>query len=92
MAQAKQFVFDPRDLYKLLCHYSDGLVPLDGDVTNFGFHPALTKYIAIEVESKEWDSDMPLILHYEGNRIMSWTKGSGEDPSFQPANETPKRQ
>jgi hypothetical protein len=93
MAGYKMFVFDPRDLLRLMTHYTDGEVPLDGEVTNVLFHPLLERMMALEVQSDEWDTMTPLHIRYTGNKVMSWQKGLGQEhPSWAEANETPNRQ
>jgi len=93
MAHQKMFVFDPRDLARLLTHYTDGLVPLDGEVVNFGVNPFLVRMLGLEVESKEWDNWEPLHIRYNGKRVMSWQQGDKvEHPEWVEANDTPARQ
>lgn len=78
MSFQKSYIFDPLDLVQLLVHYTDGEVPLNGVVTNVGFHPALKRFIGIEIESDEFDTTEPLHIRYQGKKILSWAKGDGE--------------
>lgn len=68
-------------LQHLLTHYSDGAVPLDSKVVEFKVSQMLPRWITLVVDSKEWSDtpletgdgyggQMPLILRYEGKRIM----------------------
>ena len=84
MAQ-KMFIIDPQDLLNLWCHYTDGGVPLSGEVKSIGVNPMLQRFIGIEVESDEWTEQTPLHLRYEGKKVMSWKKGM----DFTPWSETP---
>jgi hypothetical protein len=92
MAGQKGFIFDARDLYQLLVHYTDGLCPLGGEVKQIGFNPYLTRFIGLEVESDEWETSSPLQLRYDGKKTMSWSKGMGIDPVWEELNDTPQRQ
>ena len=95
MSQSKAFIFDPHDLLQLLCHYTDGGVPLGGEVISVGFNPFLERFIGLEVESEEWDTSEPLQLRYEGRRVMSWQSGMGKEgdkPFWSEAGETPQKQ
>jgi hypothetical protein len=91
VAFEKTFIFEPTDLVRLLTHYTEGVVPLDSEVTNVGINPFLDRFIGIEVKSQEWEGFEPLQIRYEGKRILGWSKGEG-DPQWTEANETPKRQ
>jgi hypothetical protein len=93
MAGYKLFVFDPRDLVRLMTHYTDGEVPLNAEVSNVLFHPQLERMMAIEVMSNEWETMTPLHIRYTGKKVMSWHKGLGVDhPEWVEANDTPSRQ
>jgi hypothetical protein len=93
MAGTKMYCFEPESLVRLLTHYTDGLVPLDAQVTNVGFNPYLGRMIGIEVQSSEWDNFEPLHIRYEGSKIMSWVKGTGVDkPIWSETPDTPRRQ
>jgi len=90
MAQ-KAFILEPHDLLMLWCHYTDGEVPLNGEVKSVGVNPMLQRFVGLEVESDEWETLEPLQLRYEGKKVFSWSKGEGEKPWTQ-SNETPTRQ
>lgn len=87
----KDYEFSPQDLLNLLCHYTDGAVPLNGEVKALLSHPQIERKIALVVESDEWESSEPLFLGYDGKRTMSWSKDGTETPWEQRA-ETPNRQ
>ena len=92
MAGTKDLVFDPQDLIHLLTHYTDGEVPLGGQVTDFLVHPLLQRKIGLMVESTEWATSEPLHLGYDGKRVRSWAKLPGQaDPVWEERNETPRR-
>lgn len=87
----KEYEFGPQDLMQLLCHYFDGLVPMNGEVVDIRVNPRMERKIALLVTSDEWEHDEPLFLGYDGKRTMSWSK-SGEDNPWQQRAETPTRQ
>lgn len=91
MAGTKRLIFDPSNLYNLLVHYTSGECPLNGVVKDVLVHPALSRFVALNVESDEWETDSPLHIRYEGQRTMSWVKGQ-DNQTFLQKNETPKRQ
>lgn len=88
----KLFVFEPNDLLRLLTHYTDGGVPLDGEATNVMVNERLQRFVGIEVRSKEWEDFTPLHIRYEGARVMSWSKGTGDEPIWNQTPDTPTRQ
>lgn len=97
----KMYIFEPDQLMRLFTHYTDGVVPLDAEVTNVGVNPYLTRFIGFEVMSKEWGEPQlkngveymePLHLRYEGKRVMRFTANQGAAPKWDELNETPKRQ
>ena len=75
MAGIKQLVFDPKNIYSLLVHYTDGLVPLEGEVKEVLIHPKLSRFLALSVESDKWESLDPLHIRYDGQRISSQRYG-----------------
>lgn len=85
------FEFDAQDLYSLLVHYTDGELPLGGEVKEIGVNPYLGRMVGVLVESNEWTTDTPLSIRYEGKRIASWVEGQ-EGMKFETRNETPKIQ
>lgn len=91
MPGTKLLAFDPSNLYSLLVHYTDGECPLEGVVRNVLVHPSLSRFVALEVESDEWDTQEPLHIRYAGQRTMSWSKGQ-EEGEWAQRNETPKVQ
>jgi hypothetical protein len=88
----KEFEFSGQDLAQLLTHYTDGLVPMNGEVTAILQHPQMVRKIGLAVRSDEWDTIEPLFLQYDGKRVASWTKADGGEPTWQELNETPNRQ
>lgn len=84
--------FDPEDALKLLVHYSNGKVPLDGRIIEFGFNPQLWNYLGFRIETNE---DGPPMIHvrYEGRKVMTYDERGkpiewkGEGEGF----ETPRR-
>lgn len=91
MSGTKDFIFSPQDVYQLLVHYTDGLVPLRGEVKELLVHPYMARKIALVVASDEWDAESALFLGYDGKRTASWTKGQ-EAATWLERNETPTRQ
>lgn len=92
MGNSKEYEFEAQSLYNLLVHYTGGLVPLHGQVTGLLVHPYISRKIALEVESGEWESDTPLFIGYDGKRIRSWSKDTGHEPEWVQKEETPQRQ
>lgn len=93
MAYPKTFIFDIEDLVRLLTHYFDGEVPLDAKVSAVGVNPTLQRFIGIELESGEWETNDPLQLRYDGERVMTWSKNERvKNPIWHEAMETPNRQ
>ncbi len=88
----KEFHFSPEDLYNLLVHYTNGGVPLNGEVTDFLVHPQMRRKIGLLVLSDEWETKEPLFIGYDGKRSYTWTKGSGQDIKWEEKEETPKQQ
>jgi hypothetical protein len=91
MAGTKTLIFEPSNLYALLVHYTDGMVPLNGEVQDVLVHPKLSRMVALNVLSQEWQTEEPLHLRYEGKRTMSWTKDQ-EMAEWAQREDTPKRQ
>lgn len=96
MSGSKLIQFDANDFCKLLTAYSEGLVPLDFELKHVAVDTRLKRQIAFIGESKQWqdepmpgkDEYAPLVLRYEGKRIMSWGR-KGTDPFWQDS-EAPK--
>lgn len=74
-------IFDVDSLAHLLTHYSEGVVPLDSKVINVMASQYLPRWITLIIDSKDWTGApmetgdgygnvQPLILRYEGKRIM----------------------
>lgn len=75
----QQIVFDAEGLLKLLTHYTEEAIPLDGILVSAGVSSMFSSWIGLEVESKEWDGVVladgginPLHIRYDGKRICSW--------------------
>ncbi len=98
MAGSKVVQFDANDFCRLLTVYSEGLLPLDFELKHVAVDTVLKRQIAFIGESKQWqdepipgkDEYAPLVLRYEGKRIMSWGR-KGNDPFWQNA-DVPKFQ
>jgi hypothetical protein len=92
MAGIKDLVFDPQDLKNLLTHYTEGEIPLSGEVTDFLVHPQLQRKIGLVITSEEWTSADPLFLGYDGKRVRSWANVDGHtEPVWEERAETPRR-
>jgi len=91
MPGQKTLVFEPANLYSLLVHYTDGVVPLNGEVREVLVHPSLSRVVALNVTSDEWEDAEPLQIRYEGQRTLTWTKGQ-ERAEWAKLCETPKKQ
>lgn len=98
MSGSKIIEFDANDFCKLLTSYSEGLVPLDFELAHVAVDTLLKRQIAFIGRSKQWQDEplpgkeeyAPLLLRYEGKRIMSWGR-KGNEVFWQDA-ETPKYQ
>lgn len=95
--------FDAQSVIRLLTHYSEGQIPLSAEVKAVQISKILPRWIAISVDSPEWeDQDTgqvgyggqePLFFRYEGKRVM--TLDNRKDPitwSEENAVERPKLQ
>ena len=99
MAGSKIIQFDANDFCKLLTHYSEGKLPLDFELKHVAVDTILKRQIAFIGVSKQWQDDPipgkeeynPLVLRYEGKRIMSWGR-HGDETFWQDANDVPKYQ
>ena len=89
--QTKDYLFNAEALKNLLTHYTNGEVPLSGEVREILVHPAMSRKIALVVASDEWQDETMLFLGYDGKRVRSWTQGQ-EEQEWQQRNETPTRQ
>ncbi len=49
--------FGPENILDLLCHYSEGAVPLGCKLLQAGFSDKLGRHIGLLVESDQWDMD-----------------------------------
>lgn len=92
MAGTRDYLFNPQALYNLLIHYTDGQVPMNGEVVGMVNSELLPRKIGLVVRSDEWEESTPLHLGYDGRRTMSWSKGMGGDPVWSQREETPRRQ
>lgn len=95
MAGKKEYFFSPNSIIRLLTHYTDGAVPMKGEVKDMLVNPYLGRVIGLLVESNEWqDEDVkPLHVRYDGKRIATWTQdGSEQHMEFEQKNEAPRFQ
>ena len=90
-------MFDAESVLRLLCHYTDGAVPLDSVLKSAGVSAVFGRWIGLNVESKEWSGEevlggglAPLHVRYEGKKVMSW-EGKGMEPEWTEGVEAPKR-
>jgi hypothetical protein len=82
----------------MLTEYSEGLLPLDFELDSIAVDTILKRQIAFIGRSKQWQDEPipgreeynPLMIRYEGNRIMKWGRkgdevfwGDAETPKFQ---------
>jgi len=88
----KEYEFSGQDLLQLLVHYTDGAIPLNGEVREILIHPAMDRKIGLLVRSEEWQDPEPLFVGYDGKRTRTWSKNSPNDDSWIERNETPRRQ
>lgn len=100
MAGSKLIVFDANQFIKLLCHYTEGRVPIDAELKSLGVGTRMKRQIGMLITSQQWPKDEldptgnfyhPLHIRYEGNKVMSWGK-KGTEPFWQDQNEAPKFQ
>ena len=89
--KTKDYHFNPQTLLALLTHYTDGIVPMNGEVLKVLVHPDIQRKIALEVRSEEWTDMTPLFLGYDGKRTSSWSKGQ-EDVQWKEREGTPHHQ
>jgi len=97
MAGTKVIGFNADEFCKLITHYSDGKLPLDFELKHVAVDTILKRQIAFIGFSKQWEDEplpgkeeyAPLMLRYEGKRIMSWGR-KGNDPFWQDALDAPK--
>lgn len=87
---SKLVIIDIDSLYQLMVHYSDGRIPLGGEVKEFGYSKFLPRWLQLIVESHEWQTNVPLHLRFEGNKVMHLTQGN--DANWNPMNEDPSHQ
>lgn len=105
MSKERLVVFDVDSLLKLLVHYSEGQVPLNSQAVSLQVSQRLPRWVNLMVESPDWDGApletggdgyggiQPLIIRYEGKRIMvlnhlkdqiNWSEPDAvEAPKFQ---------
>jgi hypothetical protein len=88
----KDYHFSVDSLLQLLVHYTDGSVPMNGEVLEMKVHRDMARKVGLVVRSHEWTEETPLFLGYDGRRTMSWYKGSNGDPVWEQKNDTPTRQ
>jgi hypothetical protein len=91
MTGQKSFIMDAQDLYNLLVHYTDGAIPLNGEVRGVEVNKHLQRMVALVVESEEWDDPLPFQVRYRGNRAATWAKGQ-ENITFLQREDTPRWQ
>jgi hypothetical protein len=87
-------VFDPNDVYKLFVHYTDGALPLSGEVKQVGVSKTLQRMLIFMVESKEWreeDVASPFVVNFEGRRTATFDE-KGQPVRHGEMNENPRRQ
>lgn len=80
----KRIIFDLDTVMALLTHYSDGDVPLDGEVRQVLVSKLLQRYVVFEVASAQWrDADLPLgpdgrlpmlEIRWEGAKVLKWAE------------------
>jgi hypothetical protein len=93
MPGVKSYIFSVQDLYDLLVHYTDGQVPLNGEVKHVLQNERMTQKMGMVVASPEWQTNEILFLGYDGKRNMSWARGCGEkEIKWEQKNDTPARQ
>lgn len=91
---SRLLVFDPNDIYKLMVHYLDGQLPLNGKIEQFGVSTTLQRMLIFQVESKEWDEatiDQPFVVVFEGNHCVTFNE-KGQPVKYVDRNENPRRQ
>jgi hypothetical protein len=89
----KRIEISASSILQLLTHYTQDLadpVPLDAELVAAGVSPYMSRWIMLQVESKEWEragvpiniqTREPEMYHvrYEGCKVGSWTQGRDEE-------------
>lgn len=87
----RRIEFDANSLLKLLTHYtmdSPNQIPLDAELKFAGVSAFMGRWVVLEAESHEWDSDQidpatgqPPFIHvrYEGNKVLSWQNDNKQE-------------
>jgi hypothetical protein len=93
---------EPDDLLALLTHYSDGEIPPDSELREFGHSQYMHRLLGLLVRSGNWPSDLattasgdvyPYHFRYEGRKTMSWNGPRHSDlPVWTDSLEAPDRQ
>lgn len=88
-------IFHPTDILRLLCHYSDGAIPLTAEVKQVGISQIFQRLIIFFVESPEWKEGTgvadPMVIEYVGRKTISWDS-KGQPVRTIEGVEDPKRQ
>ncbi len=81
----RKFIIHAADIVRLLTHYTDGVVPMDAEVRQFGNHRSFTQQLAMLVTSSQWQDApevpigpdrgispglKPLHIRYTGDRVI----------------------
>lgn len=87
-------LFDPNDVYKLFVHYTDGKLPMGGEVRQLGISETLGRMLIFFVESPEWseeDVKTPFVVIFEGRTTATFDE-KGQPVRHDEMNEDPRRQ
>ena len=98
---ARTIYIDADSILRLLTHYSEGDLPLDATLRSAGVSKLLSRVIGLEVRSDQWrpqrvddrgpnDMPRPLMIRYEGKKVMVWGDLKDPEPRWREGVEAPK--
>ncbi len=81
----RKFIIHAADIVRLLTHYTDGVVPMDAEVRQFGNHRSFPQQLAMLLTSSQWHDApevptgpdrgvspglKPLHIRYTGDKVL----------------------
>jgi hypothetical protein len=87
MPGTKTLIFPIETLLTLLTHYTEGYIPLDARPLELLRSPILDRYIAINVESNQWQDQPnaagiyePAQIRFMGGKVAKWGSKADTPP------------